>query len=261
QKKLLILNASLASELHMLAHQLDRLAQKSRRSRDFTFNTLRNALREVIACFPVYRSYIGDEGVSRTDRRYVELAIRQAAGRNPLMSWRVFRFLCDMLLLESPDSFSAEDRIEQRRFAGKFQQVTAPVTAKGIEDTAFYVYNRLVSLNEVGGDPGRFGVCAEAVHKFNQERQARWAHALSPLSTHDTKRSEDVRARINVLSEMPSEWQAAVARWRRLNEPYRTSIEDQVAPDPNEEYLLYQTLIGAWPLEPYTSPEYATFVG
>src|SRR5262249_32947444 len=90
---------------------------------------------------------------------------------------------------------------------------------------------------------------------------ARWAHALSPLSTHDTKRSEDVRARINVLSEMPSEWQAAVARWRRLNEPYRTSIEDQVAPDPNEEYLLYQTLMGAWPLEPYTSPEYATFVG
>src|SRR5262249_31961477 len=177
-----------------------------------------------------------------------------APARNPLLSRRVFAFIRDMLLLQSRPSFGDEDRAEQRRFAGKFQQVTAPVTAKGVEDTAFYVYNRLVSLNEVGGEPGRFGIRPEAVHAYNRGRQARWPHALSPLSTHDTKRSEDTRARINVLSEMPEAWQACIERWSRLNEGHRITIEDETVPDANEEYLLYQTLVGAWPLEP-GSPE------
>jgi (1->4)-alpha-D-glucan 1-alpha-D-glucosylmutase len=260
QKKLLILQMSLASELYMLAYQLDRLAQKSRKSRDFTLDTLRHALREVIACFPVYRSYITDEGVHEADRRYVEMAVRRARIRNPLVSGAVFRFLRSMLLLESPESFTAEDRAEQRRFAGKFQQVTAPVTAKGIEDTAFYVFNRLVSLNEVGGDPGRFGVKPDALHAFNRDRQARWPYSLSPLSTHDTKRSEDARARINVLSEMPEDWRAALERWGRLNEPHRQQINDLTVPDANEEYLLYQTLVGAWPLGPVSAEEHADLV-
>jgi (1->4)-alpha-D-glucan 1-alpha-D-glucosylmutase len=262
RNKLLIMQVSLSSELHMLTNQLDRLAQKSRRSRDFTFNVLRQALGAVIACFPVYRSYIADEGVRDDERRYIEIAVRRAMARNPLLSRRVFRFIRDLLILEPPDSAREEDRAEQRRFAGKFQQVTAPVTAKGVEDTAFYVYNRLVSLNEVGGEPGRFGVRPEAVHAYNRGRQARWPHALSPLSTHDTKRSEDVRARINVLSEMPEDWWAGVDRWSRLNEPHRKARgdDDQVIPDPNEEYLLYQTLVGAWPLEPCGPEEYAEFV-
>jgi (1->4)-alpha-D-glucan 1-alpha-D-glucosylmutase len=260
RKKLLIMQISLSSELHMLTHQLDRLAQKSRRSRDFTFNTLRQALGQVIACFSVYRTYIADEGPHDADRLSILKAIRRAEALNPLMSRRVFRFIRDVLLLESPESFSEADRAEQRRFAGKFQQVTAPVTAKGVEDTAFYVYNRLVSLNEVGGDPGRFGIHPEAVHAYNQDRQARWPHALSPLSTHDTKRSEDVRARINVLSEMPEEWSACVERWSGLNERLRKTNEDQAIPDANVEYLLYQTLVGAWPLEPYSPEEYAGFV-
>src|SRR5262249_39418088 len=143
-----------------------------------------------------------------------------------------------------------QDQAEQRRFAGKFQQVTAPVTAKGVEDTAFYVYNRLVSLNEVGSDPGRFGNPPEALHAWCAERRAKWPHAPSPLSTHDTKRSEDVRARINVLSEMPDEWQQALDRWARLNEPHRKALDEVTAPDANEEYLIYQTLLGAWPLDP-----------
>ena len=262
RNKSLIMSVSLSSELHMLTHQLDRLAQKSRRSRDFTFNALRQALRAVIAAFPVYRSYISDEGVHDADRRYIETAVRRATARNPLLSRRVFRFIREMLLLESPDSFTAEDRAEQRRFAGKFQQVTAPVTAKGVEDTAFYVYNRLASLNEVGGEPGRFGIRPDAVHAYNRTRQARWPHALSALSTHDTKRSEDVRARINVLSEMTEGWWAAVDRWSRLNEPHRKAKldDEQTIPDPNEEYLLYQTLVGAWPLEPFGADEYAEFV-
>src|SRR5205823_6842577 len=138
-------------------------------------------------------------------------------------------------------------RAEQRRFAGKFQQVTSPVMAKGVEDTAFYVYNRLLSLNEVGGDPGRFGLAPAALHHALQERQARWPWALSTTSTHDTKRSEDVRARLNVLSELPEEWQQCLARWSRLNAGHRVAVDEELAPGPNEEYFIYQTLVGAWP--------------
>ena len=259
-KKLLIMQVSLSSELHMLTHQLDRLAQTSRRSRDFTFNTLRYALREVIACFPVYRSYIDAAGASPTDRRHVEAAVRRARIRNPLASSRVFRFIRDMLLGGPAESVCDDDRAERIGFAGKFQQVTAPVMAKGVEDTAFYVYNRLMSLNEVGGDPDRFGVRPEALHAYNQERQAKWPLSLSPLSTHDTKRSEDVRARINVLSELPEDWNAATKRWGRMNDPHRQQVEDRQVPDANEEYLLYQTLVGAWPLGTTSLENHGDFV-
>jgi (1->4)-alpha-D-glucan 1-alpha-D-glucosylmutase len=260
QKKLLIMEVLLSSDLYMLTRRLDRLAQKSRRSRDFTFNTLRRALRAVIACFPVYRSYIADDAVNDADRRHIELAVRRAVVRNPLLSRRVFGFIRDMLLLKSPESFDEVERARQRRFAGKFEQVTAPVAAKGVEDTAFYVYNRLISLNEVGGEPGRFGIRPEAVHAYLRGRQARWPYSLSPLSTHDTKRSEDVRARINVLSEMPDAWKACLERWSRQNEAHRIPVEDLNVPDANEEYLLYQTLLGAWPLEPARAEESRAFV-
>jgi (1->4)-alpha-D-glucan 1-alpha-D-glucosylmutase len=260
QKKYLILQVALSSELHMLGHQLDRLAQKHRSSRDFTLNSLRYALRATIACFPVYRSYISDErGVRPQDRRYVEAAIRLARVKNPTLSWDLFRFIRDTLL-SPPESTNEADRPEQRHFAGKFQQVTSPVMAKGVEDTAFYVYNRLLSLNEVGGDPVRFGTAPEALHRYLQARQEKWPYSLSPLSTHDTKRGEDVRARLNVLSEMPEEWRACVERWHRINEPHRQKVDEAEAPDANEEYLLYQTLIGAWPLAPYTEEEYGNFV-
>ena len=254
EKKLLIMQVSLSSELHMLTHQLDRLAQKSRRSRDFTFNTLRQALGEVIACFPVYRSYIADACVHDTDRRVIQLAVRRAMNRNPLLSRGVFNSSATCCSCNCRNR-RADERAEQRRFAGKFQQVTAPVTAKGVEDTAFYTYNRLVSLNEVGGDPGRFGVRPEAVHAFHRARQARWPFALSPLSTHDTKRSEDVRARINVLSEMPEAWQTCLERWSRQNDAQKIALEDLRVPSPDEEYLLYQTLVGAWPLEAESGEE------
>jgi (1->4)-alpha-D-glucan 1-alpha-D-glucosylmutase len=259
--KFLILQTSLSSELHMLAYQLDRLAQKNRWSRDFTLHTLRHALREIIACFPVYRSYIGAEGMRDADRRYVEYAARRAMLKNPAINRSVFLFVRDMLLQHYPDSATEEDRQEQLRFAGKFQQVTAPVMAKGLEDSAFYAYNRLASLNEVGGDPERFGLSPEALHRYFEQRQARWPWALSPLSTHDTKRSEDVRARINVLSELPLEWEQRLATWGRLNAAHRRQVEDLIAPDPNEEYLIYQTLLGAWPLGTMTSQARAGFVG
>ena len=258
--KRLIMQVSLSSEVHMLAYQLDRLAQKHRWSRDFTFSSLQLALQEVIACFPVYRSYITGDDLHPTDRRYVQQAVARAQRRNPAVSRELFEFVRDMLLLKYPASASEADQAEQRHFVGKFQQVTAPVMAKGLEDTACYVYNRLLALNEVGGDADRFGVSPEELHRALQERQATWPWAFSALSTHDTKRSEDVRARLNVLSELPEEWQACLQRWSAGNAPYRQVLDDEPVPDANEEYLLYQTLLGAWPLEPYTAAEYAAFV-
>jgi (1->4)-alpha-D-glucan 1-alpha-D-glucosylmutase len=250
EKKAQILSSSLSSELNALAHQLDRLARLDRRSRDFTLNGLRRALREVIACFPVYRSYINGT-VHDSDKAVVGRAVHRARKRNPMLGKAIFDFIRDTLLLKDPPSgpASEEYRELQRRFAGKFQQVTAPVTAKGIEDTTFYVYNRFVSLNEVGGEPGRWGWSPERVHRFLSERADRHPGGLSPLSTHDTKRSEDVRARLNVLSEIPDEWQARVTEWALLNRRHKADQEDDApdAPDANEEYLLYQTLVGAWP--------------
>jgi (1->4)-alpha-D-glucan 1-alpha-D-glucosylmutase len=259
-KKLLILEASLASELHVLAYQLERIALRDRRSRDFTHNTLRNALREVIAAFPVYRSYITANHASEQDRILVDRAVLAAMRRNPVMGRQIFQFLRNVLLDRAPapeDLPKHEPAVAD--FAGKFQQVTAPVMAKGVEDTAFYVFNRLVSLNEVGGEPSRFGLSPDSLHRWSADRAARIPFALTALSTHDTKRSEDVRARIDVLSEVPELWFQAVERWSALNARYRAKIEDQGAPDRNEEYFFYQNLLGAWPLEEMDGDAFSEF--
>jgi len=260
QKKFLILQVSLASELHVLAHQLDRLSEQNRWSRDFTLNSLRHALREIIACFPVYRSYISGEPIRPRDRAYVLTAVARAKRMNPAISESLFDFARDMILLKYPEGASDEDREAQRRFVGKFQQVTGPVMAKGLEDTAFYVYNRLVALNEVGGDPDTFGVSPAAFHRHNKQRQERWPYSLSATATHDTKRGEDVRARLDVLSELPHEWQKALPRWGRLNKKYRVQLDDLTAPDRNDEYLFYQTLVGAWPLEAFEGQVASEFI-
>ncbi|WP_261361902.1 malto-oligosyltrehalose synthase [Frigoriglobus tundricola] len=254
--KMQILSSSLASELLSLSHQLDRLARLDRRSRDFTLNGIRRALREVIACFPVYRSYVNG-GASPTDKAAVGRAVHRARKRNPTLGKSLFDFIRNTVLLADPPDGPAGDeyRALQRRFAGKFQQVTAPVTAKGVEDTALYVYNRLGSLNEVGGEPARFGWAPERLHAFLAERGRTQPGGLCPLSTHDTKRSEDVRARLNVLSELPEEWGAAVARWADRNRRHKAESADaDPAPDANEEWLLYQTLVGAWDGPP--TPEF-----
>lgn len=260
QKKRLILDIALSSELHMLAHRLDRLAQRDRASRDFTQSGLREALREVIACFPVYRSYVSAERVREDDRKYVDEAVEQAIARNPATEPAAFHFIQDMVLQQPSRFFRDADRAAQLKFAGKFQQLTAPVTAKGIEDTAFYLYNRLISLNEVGGDPDHFGVTPAELHEYLHHRQTKWPYALSPLSTHDTKRSEDVRARINVLSEIPEEWASRVRTWARVNALHKKDVDSSQAPDVNDEYLLYQTLLGAWPLGPLNDPARAEFI-
>ncbi len=177
------------------------------------------------------------------------------------MSRFVYQFVRNSLLLGYPDAATDDDKAEQRHFAGKFQQVSAPVMAKGVEDTAFYTANRFLSLNEVGGNPDRFGMAPDALHRHLQERQAKWPYALSPLSTHDTKRGEDVRARLNALSELSEEWRETVKRWSLMNNRLRQNADDAPVPDPNEEYFLYQTLLGTWPLEPGTAEEHTGFVG
>src|SRR5690606_12840875 len=144
----------------------------------------------------------------------------------------------------------ADAREEHALFVMKFQQLTGPVMAKGMEDTSFYIFNRLTSLNEVGGEPAHFGVSPESFHEWMVERARDWPLAMNTTTTHDTKRSEDVRARINILSEIPDEWEARIQRWAAMNADLKQSIDGEAAPDANEEYLLYQTLVGAWPLDP-----------
>ncbi|HSB80140.1 MAG TPA: malto-oligosyltrehalose synthase [Candidatus Methylomirabilis sp.] len=261
ESKQLILQVSMSSELNVLGHTLDRLSERSRYSRDFTLNSLTHALQEVIACFPVYRTYIDGRGseVALQDRACVEVAVAFAKRRNSTTNVSVFDFVRDVLLLRYPESADASYRRDQLAFVQKFQQVTAPVTAKGVEDTAFYRYNRLVSLNEVGGEPDRFGISVEEFHKQCLARREKWPDGLSAGSTHDTKRSEDVRARIHVLSEIPREWRAAVGRWHRWNRRHLAEVDGRPAPDRNDEYLLYQTLVGAWPLAPMGPEEVSAF--
>ncbi|MBA5876114.1 MAG: malto-oligosyltrehalose synthase [Nitrospira sp. CR1.2] len=262
QAKKLIMRASMSSELNVLGHELNRLSERDRHYRDFTLNSLTHAVREIIACFPVYRSYVRAdcEDVLERDRRFIHQAVACAVQRNPALNRQVFDFVRDLLLGSLPPSKTLTNE-ERVRFVTKFQQTTGPVMAKGVEDTVCYLYNRLVSLNEVGGEPGRFGCSLEQFHQGIRERRAGWPHALSATSTHDTKRGEDVRARLNVLSEIPDRWRKAAARWMRMNKRHRIELDEGPAPERNVEYLLYQTLIGAWPVGALDAGRYQEFVG
>jgi len=251
ESKRTILGTSMSSELYVLAGQLERISEQHRWSRDFTRISLYRALREVIACFPVYRTYIRPttEQVSYEDQRRILTAIRAAKRRNPSLSPSFFDFIAAVLLLQHPEGISDEDRRQRVQFVLEFQQVTGPVMAKGLEDTAFYRWYPLASLNEVGGEPATPGVSLEQFHRRNQQRAEAWPYSMLATGTHDTKRGEDMRARLNVLSEVPDAWEQAVQRWQSWNEPHRRELDGQPAPDANEEYLLYQTLVGTWPLE------------
>ncbi len=249
--KKLIMNSALASEVNVLGHMLDEISSTDRRARDFTRKVLRDAIAETIACFPVYRTYIDERGnISERDRKYIEEAIAKAKRRNGTMAPEVFNFLRDILLLRGNDRATPiYGYRKQLYFTLKFQQLTGPVMAKGLEDTACYVYNRFISVNEVGGSPSDFGIDLSEFHSANIERAENWPHSMLSTSTHDTKRSEDVRMRLNVLSEVPRLWAAQAMRWRRANRSKKRSVSDgRIVPDANEEYLLYQTLAGSWPL-------------
>jgi (1->4)-alpha-D-glucan 1-alpha-D-glucosylmutase len=211
---------------------------------------------ETIACFPVYRTYVTNCGVIERDQRYIEQAISKAKRKNPALNVTTFDFLENVLLLRYPEDFKEPDKMEWLDFVMRFQQVCAPVMAKGLEDTLFYVYNRFASLNEVGGNPEKFGTTIDAFHGQNIERNKFWPYGLLTTSTHDTKRSEDVRARLNVLSEIPEEWRKCLYDWSRTNKRKKSMIDGRFVPDRNEEYLLYQTLLGVWPIHAMNDRDY-----
>jgi (1->4)-alpha-D-glucan 1-alpha-D-glucosylmutase len=246
----LIARVALASELNVLANRLTHIALSKRRTCDFTLNSLRDALTEVVASFPVYRTYISPSGVSETDVLYIRRAVASAKWRSPAADSSIFDFISDVLLTRIAEGQDATYRDAVLRFAMKFQQFSSPVMAKGLEDTAFYRSNRLVSLNDVGSDLQRFGISTGEFHLANQDRLRSWPHSMLATSTHDSKRSEDVRARINVLSEIPAPWRLRLRNWKRFNRRHKQVVNDKPAPSPNDEYLLYQTLVGIWPSEP-----------
>ena len=251
RSKKLILRTAMSSELHVLARRLDRISEQHRWSRDFTASSLHLALGEVIACFPVYRTYVQADTVTigDGDRLNVLRAVREAKRRNRSTSESIFDFLCDLLLLRDPEGLSEGDHGERREFVMRLQQLTGPVMAKGLEDTVFYRYYPLASLNEVGGRPTTGPTEIDRFHVFCARRREEWPHALSATATHDTKRGEDMRARLDVLSELPREWMEAVKRWQRMNRRAKAVVDEVRVPGTNEEYLLYQTLLGVWPLE------------
>ena len=255
-KKLQVMKLSLANDVDVLGNTLDRLSEQNRWYRDFTLEALSRAARETIACFPVYRTYLAPgDPVTEEDRQIVERAIAAAKRRNPAMEESIFNFLRDVLLFRFPPNLDAKARAEHANFVLKFQQATGPVMAKGLEDTVFYIYNRLSALNEVGGEPQQFGFSVEEFHKRNIDRQHNWPATLLATSTHDTKRSEDVRGRMVGISEMPELWRRSLQRWRVANRRWKRTINDVEAPDANEDYLLYQTLLGTWPTQPNGEPE------
>src|SRR5438067_1969585 len=255
-KKLQVMKLSLANDVDVLGNTLDRLSEQNRWYPDFTLEALSRAVRETIACFPVYRTYVEPgQPVSEEDRQIVERAISAAKRRNPAMEDSIFNFLRDVLLLRSPQDLVADGRAARAQFVLKLQQTTGPVMAKGLEDTLFYIYNRLPALNEVGGEPQQFGLSLEIFHERNLRQQHNWPASLLATSTHDTKRSEDVRARIVAISEIPELWRRSLQRWRAATRRWKRTINDVEAPDANEEYLLYQTLLGTWPMQPNGEPE------
>jgi (1->4)-alpha-D-glucan 1-alpha-D-glucosylmutase len=222
------------------------LAEQDRRARDVAKQDLQSTLKEVIAGLPCYRTYIHTFEVSLQDQAFLERGLSVARRFEPSLNPLALDFVRRVLFLDFPPHLPEDQKKEWLDFVMRWQQFTGPVMAKGMEDTALYVYNPLVSLNEVGGSLE--AVSPEHLHHYNQERLQAWPHGLNATSTHDTKRSEDVRARIHVLSEIPDAWKARLERWNALNESKKRVVEGLAVPCRNQEYLLYQTLIGAWPL-------------
>jgi (1->4)-alpha-D-glucan 1-alpha-D-glucosylmutase len=251
-KKRALMRSSMASEINMLGHRFNRLSEADRRTRDFTLNALTQALVEYVARLPIYRTYVeGREAssVEARDRQYIEATIRAAKRASRDLNKSLFDFLRAVLLLERP----SDDSIELTR---KLQQVTGPVTAKAIEDTAFYCYHRLIALNEVGGDPQKFGTSVAELHQHHLERRRDWPGSLNTTATHDTKRGEDVRLRIDALSEIPGEWAERIRRWAELGAPFSTVDDGEQHPDANDQMLLFQTLVGTFPDDEKVSDEY-----
>ncbi|GAB4347754.1 MAG: malto-oligosyltrehalose synthase [Candidatus Abyssubacteria bacterium] len=255
-KKALIIEKHMVGDIDNLAHLIKKISSRHRYGSDFTIYGLKEALTGLMAQFPIYRTYISETVFRDMDHAYIRTAAKHAAQSNPKHSIEI-GYIEKLLLLEYRDYMSEEEMAQVMYFLKRFQQFTGPLMAKGLEDTTFYVYNRLLSLNEVGGDPERFGITIDELHAFNARRNTLWPNSLNTTSTHDTKRGEDVRARLDVLSEIPKEWENRIKTWARLNRTKKKKLGHLRAPDRNDEYLLYQTLLGAYPFD---KTEYDSFV-
>jgi len=242
-----ILQTSFASELEGLTGVLREIADADRHTRDFSAVALRRALIEIIARFPVYRSYLDGRAAATADRALIAGTVARAKRATGLPDGSAHDFIARLLIPSGGDR--GVDPARLARFRTRFQQLTGPVTAKSLEDTLFYRYVRLIALNEVGGDPGGFGVPPGRFHAAAAERAEAWPHALIATATHDTKRGEDARARLLALSEMPADWLRAWTRWRRVAAPHLTEIGGEAAPDANDQYMLFQAILGAWPFD------------
>jgi (1->4)-alpha-D-glucan 1-alpha-D-glucosylmutase len=247
--KLQIMENEMASELNVLAREAARVARSNPRTADFTNNVIQRALKQIIAVFPVYRTYVGADGAATdADRRDIDWAVAQARRRDPALDPTVFDFLHDLLTCDLvAEPRSGFSRVAVVRVAMRAQQYSGPVMAKGLEDTAFYRYNRMLALNEVGGHPDVFRVTSPAFHHANRQRARTTPHAMLSTSTHDTKRGEDARARLAVLAEVPDEWAQQVSLWNRMLRARHAGSSEEVPPDRNDEYAFYQLLLGAWP--------------
>ncbi|MEH1821912.1 MAG: malto-oligosyltrehalose synthase [Nostoc sp.] len=255
-KKHLILEKNLAGDIDNLALLLKNISSKYRYGNDFTLNGLKRAIAEVLTLFPIYRTYITPDGIGDSDRATIEKVIHQAKEQTPLLQHEL-TFIEKLMLLEFDNSLTQTEREQWIYFVLRMQQYSGPLMAKGVEDTTLYVYNRLLSLNEVGGNPGHFGISVAEFHSFNKQHQATWPHTMNTTATHDTKRGEDVRARLNVLSEIPDEWDQQVNTWSAINRGHRSHRQGFAIPDRNDEYFLYQTLVGAFP---FAEHEHTSFV-
>jgi len=255
-KKRLISGKHLAGNIDNLARYLKNISSRDRYGRDITLYGLKRALVEVMAHFPIYRTYINFEGCRPCGPDYIRFAVKDALVENPGLMYEL-RFIERFMLMAVDQDLSAEERAQAVEFVMQFQQLTGPLMAKGFEDTFFYVYNRFISLNEVGGHPDRFGIPVTGFHEFNVKRAQSFPHSLLATSTHDTKRGEDVRARLNVLSELPEEWQNCVRTWKTQNLGKKNAVRGNPAPDSNDEYFFYQTLIGAFPFALEELPEFS----
>ncbi|AVO47956.1 4-alpha-glucanotransferase [Melaminivora suipulveris] len=251
--KRLIIKSAFAGDLNWLAHTLHRITRADRAASDYTLNQLRQALAEVAAHFPVYRAYVQPDGpASDADRQHIAWAVAAARRRMGTVEGGALTYLQSVLLGEAGSEPQA-----RRDFVRRWQQFTAPVMAKAVEDTLFYRYVPLVSLNDVGAEPRRFGVSPAAFHQAQQYAARLLPHTMLASSTHDSKRSEDVRARLNVLSEMPQLWSETAQRLRAVARRFETEVDGEAAPRPNDLWALYQALVGVWPAQGAASDERA----
>ena len=256
EKKRQIMKDLFSAEIKELVGLLSRLAERDEPEARLFNMELMEALATVTACLSVYRTYIKASPVNSRDRRYLADAFKQARQRHPSSSLSALFFLEKLLFLQFPHNFSPERKSTWLELIRRWQQLTGAIMAKGFEDTTLYCFNRLISLNEVGGNPASPGLSAEEFHNWNERRQKRWPHTMNATATHDMKRGEDTRARINVLSEIPQEWEGHLTRWQEQNKTKKKRVEGIHVPEPNMEIFLYQTLLGAWPFSQEELPAF-----